>query len=107
MIASRLKRLFTGGSAGNEQLTLALAALLLVMLAVEGATILQIGPLLTVHAFVGMLLMPVVVLKVASTGWAAGALLPGRRGVRPARSASRRAAGADRAGPAADNGDRL
>src|SRR5947208_401433 len=69
MIASRLKRLFTGGSAGNEQLTLALAALLLVLLAVEGATILQIGPLLTVHAFVGMLLIPVVVLKVASTGW--------------------------------------
>src|SRR2546423_14692644 len=69
MIASRLKRLFTGGSAGNEQLTLALAALLLVLLAVEGATILQIGPLLTVHAFVGMLLIPVVVLKLASTGW--------------------------------------
>jgi hypothetical protein len=66
---SRLKRLFAGGSAGNEQLTLALAALLIVLLAVEGATILRIHSLLTVHAFVGMLLIPVVGLKVASTGW--------------------------------------
>ena len=66
---SRLKRLFVGGSVGNEQLTLAVAALLLLLLAVEGVTILQIGSLLTVHAFVGMLLIPVVGLKVASTGW--------------------------------------
>ena len=69
MIVSRLKRLLAGGSAGNEQLTLAVAALLIVLLAVEGATILQIGSLLTVHAFVGMLLIPVVALKLASTGW--------------------------------------
>ena len=65
----RLKRLFVGGSAGNEQLTLALAALLIVLLAGEGATILQIRSLLTIHAFVGMLLIPVVALKLASTGW--------------------------------------
>jgi hypothetical protein len=58
-----------GGSAGNEQLTLAVAALLIVLLAVEGATILQIGSLLTIHAFIGMLLIPVVALKLASTGW--------------------------------------
>ena len=69
MIVSRLKRLFIGGSAGNEQLTLAIAALLIVLLAVEGATILRIGSLLTVHAFVGMLLIPVIALKLASTGW--------------------------------------
>jgi hypothetical protein len=69
MIVARLKRLFVGGSAGNEQLTLALAALLIVLLAVEGATILQIRSLLTIHAFVGMLLIPVVALKLASTGW--------------------------------------
>ena len=69
MIVSRLKRLLIGGSAGNEQLTLAIAALLIVLLAVEGATILRIGSLLTVHAFVGMLLIPVVTLKLASTGW--------------------------------------
>ena len=69
MIVSQLKRLLIGGSAGNEQLTLAIAALLIVLLAVEGATILRIGSLLTVHAFVGMLLIPVVALKLASTGW--------------------------------------
>ncbi len=69
MIVSRLKRVFVGGSAGNEQLTLAVAALLIVLLAVEGATILRIGSLLTIHAFVGMLLIPVVALKLASTGW--------------------------------------
>ena len=66
---SRLKRLLLGGSAGNEQLTLVLAAVLLLLLAVEGATILQIRSLLSVHAFVGMLLIPVVGLKIVSTGW--------------------------------------
>jgi hypothetical protein len=66
---TRLKRLFAGGSAGNEQLTAVVAAILVLLLAVEGATLLQLGSLLTVHAFVGMLLIPVVVLKLASTGW--------------------------------------
>jgi hypothetical protein len=65
----RIKRLFAGGSAGNEQLTAVVAAILLVLLAVEGATLLQIRSLLTVHAFVGMLLIPVVALKLASTSW--------------------------------------
>jgi hypothetical protein len=64
-----LKRLFSGGSAGNEQLIAAVAAALLVLLAVEGATLLNLRSLLTVHAFVGMLLIPVVGLKLASTGW--------------------------------------
>jgi hypothetical protein len=57
------------GSDGNEQLTAIVATLLLVLLAAEGATLLQIGPLLTVHAFIGMLLVPVVAVKFASTGW--------------------------------------
>ena len=65
----RLKRLFAGGSAGNEQLTAAVAAVLIVLLAVEGATLLNVRSLLTVHAFVGMLLIPVIGLKLASTGW--------------------------------------
>ena len=66
---TRLKRLLAGGSAGNEQLTAFAAGLLLLLLAIEGATLLQIRPLLTVHAFVGMLLIPVVALKLGSTGW--------------------------------------
>lgn len=64
-----LKRLFVGGSAGNEQLTAVVAAVLLLLLAIEGATLLQLNSLLTVHAFVGMLLIPVLALKAASTGW--------------------------------------
>jgi hypothetical protein len=64
-----IKRLFAGGSAGNEQLTAVVASVLVLLLAIEGATLLQIRALLTVHAFVGMLLIPVVALKLASTGW--------------------------------------
>jgi hypothetical protein len=66
---ARLKRQFVGGSEGNEQLTAIVATLLIVLLAVEGATLLNLSSLLTVHAFVGMLLIPVVALKLASTGW--------------------------------------
>jgi hypothetical protein len=68
-MATRIRRLFAGGSAGNEQLTAAVASVLLLLLAIEGATLLQIRSLLTVHAFVGMLLIPVVALKLTSTGW--------------------------------------
>ena len=62
-----MKRL--GGPDGNERLTAAVAVVLVVLLAVEGATSLRIGQLLRVHMFVGTLLVPVVVLKLASTGW--------------------------------------
>jgi hypothetical protein len=58
-----------GGSLGNERLTGATAALLLLLLAVEGATVLSVGSLLWVHVFVGMLLIPPVVLKIGSTGY--------------------------------------
>jgi hypothetical protein len=58
-----------GGSDGNEQLTAIVAMLLLVLLAVEGATLLNVSSLLTVHAYVGVLLVPVVAVKLASTGW--------------------------------------
>ena len=64
-----IKRLFVSGSAGNEHLTAVTAAALLLLLAIEGATVLRIQSLLTVHAFVGMLLIPVLAVKVASTGW--------------------------------------
>lgn len=67
----RLRRLFSGGSAGNAQLTAVVAAILLLLLAIEGATLLHLQSLLTVHAFVGMLLIPIVTLKLASTGWRA------------------------------------
>ena len=63
------RRIFTGGSQGNEHLTAVVAAVLLLMLFVEGATLLRIGSLLTVHVFVGLLLIPIVALKLGSTGW--------------------------------------
>jgi hypothetical protein len=65
----RLARLFVGGTEGNARLTATTAAALIVLLAVEGATILSIRSLLSVHLFVGVLLIPVVGLKLASTGY--------------------------------------
>ena len=66
---ARLKKLLRGGSDGNEQLTAMVGMLLLVVIAIEGATLLDLRTWLTVHAFVGLLLIPIVALKLASTGW--------------------------------------
>jgi len=57
------------GVAGNARLTGAAAAALLVLLAAEGATIPFIGELLGPHIFIGMLLIPPVLLKLGSTGY--------------------------------------
>lgn len=57
------------GVAANARLTGAVAAALLVLLAAEGATIPFIGPLLGPHIFIGMLLIPPVLLKIGSTGY--------------------------------------
>ena len=59
----------TGGSEGNRRLTAATAAILLVLLAAEGVTLLAIGPLVSAHVFIGMLLLPLVGVKLASTGY--------------------------------------
>lgn len=53
----------------NARLTAVAGAVLLLLLAAEGATIPFIGQLLTPHVFIGLLLIPPVVLKLASTGW--------------------------------------
>jgi hypothetical protein len=42
---------------------------LLVLLAAEGATILRVRSLLTPHIFIGMMLIPPILLKIGSTGW--------------------------------------
>jgi hypothetical protein len=57
------------GVAGNARLTGAVAAALLVLLAAEGATIPFIGQLLEPHVFIGMLLIPPILLKMGSTGY--------------------------------------
>jgi hypothetical protein len=68
---SKRRRRLSGGSAGNEQLVALVGAALILGLAIEGATLLRITSLLTVHAFVGMLLIPIATLKLAGAGWRA------------------------------------
>jgi hypothetical protein len=58
-----------GGSEGNARLTGTVGVVLILLLAAEGATILRIGGLISVHIFLGMLLLPPVALKLASTGY--------------------------------------
>jgi hypothetical protein len=57
------------GVAGNGRLTAALGALLLVLLAAEGATIPFIGQVREEHILIGMLLLGPVAAKLASTGY--------------------------------------
>ncbi len=58
-----------GGTVGNERLTAATGATLIVLLSVIGVTIIRLRPLLSVHLFVGMVLIPPVLLKLSSTGY--------------------------------------
>jgi hypothetical protein len=67
--AARVARLFRGGTEGNARLTALTAVVLLALLAVEGISILAIRPLLSLHVFVGLLLIPPVALKLGSTGY--------------------------------------
>jgi len=53
----------------NERLTAATGAVLIVLLAALGVTILSIGPLIWWHVLIGMLLIPPVLLKLGATGW--------------------------------------
>ena len=56
-------------TAANDRLTATTAVLLLLLLAAEGVTILSIRPLLPAHIVIGLLLIPPVALKLASTGY--------------------------------------
>lgn len=56
----------TGGADGNERLTAATGAVLLVLFAAEGFTILSIHQLITLHFFLGMLLIGPAALKAGS-----------------------------------------
>jgi hypothetical protein len=58
-----------GGTDGNTQLTATVGMILVVLLAVIGVTILRISQLISVHLFVGLLLIGPVGLKLASTGY--------------------------------------
>jgi len=59
----------TGGVEGNERLTSTVGLVLILLLVAEAATAVYLSGLLPVHIFLGMLLIPPVLLKLASTGW--------------------------------------
>jgi hypothetical protein len=58
-----------GGTAGNEILTSATALVLVLLLIAEGITIIWIGSLRDEHMFIGMVLIPPLLLKLGSTGY--------------------------------------
>jgi hypothetical protein len=58
-----------GGPEGNERLTVVTGALLIVLLAAVGVTIVFIGQLLWLHLFLGLAVIGPVALKVISTGY--------------------------------------
>jgi hypothetical protein len=66
---SMRRRLLGGGTDGNELLTTITGAVLIVLLAALGLTIVAIGRLLWLHLFLGLLLIGPVALKLASTGY--------------------------------------
>jgi hypothetical protein len=58
-----------GATDGNERLTVQTGALLFVMLAVLGVTIVRIGQLTWLHLFLGLVLLGPLALKLAGTGY--------------------------------------
>jgi hypothetical protein len=54
---------------GNSRISALTGAVLLVLLAVEGATLLSLQTFISWHIVVGMLLVPIVLLKIGSTGY--------------------------------------
>src|SRR5437588_9987581 len=58
-----------GGIEGNEILTSAAAVVLVVLLVAEGITIVHMRGLLSAHMFIGLVLIPPVMVKLGSTGY--------------------------------------
>ncbi len=67
--ARRSPRTRRFGAEANARLTSSTALVLLVLLAIEGLTVVSVRSLLTLHVFIGMLLVPPVLVKLASTFW--------------------------------------
>jgi hypothetical protein len=62
-------RLLRGGVEGNARLTAMTGAILISLLAVIGVTILRLHQLISVHLFVGLMLIGPVLVKLGSTGY--------------------------------------
>jgi hypothetical protein len=55
---------------GNERLTAAVGLVLIVLTAIElGTIVFGLGQFLSLHVFIGFVLIPPILLKLASTGW--------------------------------------
>jgi hypothetical protein len=67
--ARRAKSVIGGGTDGNELLTSMTGAVLIVLLAVLGITILRIQQLIWLHLFLGLVLIGPFAIKMASTGY--------------------------------------
>jgi hypothetical protein len=67
------------GVQGNELLTGLTGAVLVLVFAVLGLSILSIGPLISLHLFVGMMLIGPLAVKLASTGYRFASYYLGRR----------------------------
>jgi hypothetical protein len=67
--ARRAKSVTGGGTDGNELLTSMTGAVLIVLLAVLGITILRIHQLIWLHLFLGLVLIGPITIKMASTGY--------------------------------------
>jgi hypothetical protein len=80
----RTPRRRLGGSRGNEILTSVNAAVLVVLIAVQGVTILALDSLIHVHLFVGVVLLGPVLLKLTSTGYRFARYYAGAREYRAA-----------------------
>jgi hypothetical protein len=59
----------SSGVAGNARLTGTFGAVIFVLLFLEGITVLRVRALISMHVFLGMLLVPFVIVKIASTGY--------------------------------------
>jgi hypothetical protein len=67
------------GVHGNDRLTASVGLVLLVLLAVEAWTTLSLRSYLSLHMFLGFVLLPPVALKLGSTGWRAARYYAGSR----------------------------
>ena len=71
-----------GGPEGNEILTSASAVVLVLLLVAEGITIVHMHGLLSAHMFIGLVLIPPVLLKLGSTGYRMASYYAGSRAYR-------------------------
>jgi hypothetical protein len=71
-----------GAAEGNEILTSAAAVVLVVLLSAEGITIVHMRSLLSAHMFIGLVLIPPVMVKLGSTGYRMASYYAGARAYR-------------------------